>query len=428
MRSNSLPGIDASAHRVLFVTPVAPDLDAREGGSRVMAQLIAAVATRHSVGIAYFRGEHDPVPGPLVQACDLAVELPRPRGSSWTGRWTKRVQLAGGLLAGRPLWAGRWWVPRHLQGLRSIVEHWKPDVVQFEYHITGQYARALRGCQVGSVLVDHDPGIIAAAPGAPLHLAQRLIGALDRRAWRAYEHRIIADVDRVVVFSEDDRAAVRPLAGDTPVACIPFGTDIPAIPCNPIGFGDPNLLFVGSFRHQPNVDAALRLVNDIFPLVRAECGRVTLTIIGGDPPDVLRAAASESVEVLGSVPDVRPFLDRAAIVMAPIDSGGGMRVKVLEALAAGKALVCSRRAVAGLAVRSGEHVRLAETPGEFARASLELLASEDARAAMAGRARAWACAHIGWASVLEQYEALYDRLSAGVASGPAPTPSGTVVT
>ena len=397
-------------YRLLFVTPVVPDLEARDGGSRVMAQLIMALAARHHVGLIAFRGEEDPRPFRPVK-CDFVEELPRRSRSSPIKRWTHGAMVVGGLLANRPRWAGRWWGPRHAHRLRSLVETWKPDVVQFEYHITGQYAAALRHCSPARVLVEHEPGVVAArAPFSPGAIVPWLLASADRRAWIAYERRIFHDVDRIVVFTERDRGAIRPLAGDTSIVCIPFGTDLPVSPLSPTGTRAANLLFVGSFRHYPNVDGAYRLVDRIFPIVRSHCPAATLTVIGADPPTALSAIGGPSVEVLGSVADVRPFLDQAAVVIVPIRMGGGMRVKVVEAVAAGKALVCSRQAIEGLSLRNREHVRLAETDSEFAAATIELLADEGQRAAMAGRARAWACAHAGWDRAVAQYEAMYDRL------------------
>jgi len=401
---------DLATYRLLFVTPVIPDLEARDGGTRVMAQLITALASRHQVGLVAFRGDEDPRPRRPVK-CEFVVELPRRSTSSLAKRWIRGARVAGGLLASRPRWAGRWWVPRHADRLRSVVETWKPDVVQFEYHITGQYAAALRHCSPARVLVEHEPGVVAAAgPLAVGAIIRRLIASADRRAWAAYERRIFHDVDRIVVFTERDRGAIRPLAGDTPILCIPFGTEVPVSPLSPTGTRAANLLFVGSFRHYPNVDGAFWLVDRIFPIVRSHCPAATLTVVGADPPAVLSVIGGPSVEVLGSVTDVRPFLDQAAVVIVPIRLGGGMRVKVVEALAAGKALVCSRQAIEGLPLRNREHVRLAETESEFAAAAIELLTNEGRRAAMAGRARAWACAHLGWDRAVAQYEALYGRL------------------
>ena len=392
-------------HRLLFVTPVAPDADATDGGSRVMAELIAMLAQSHATALAYFRGEGDPTLGTLRNICDVAVELPR------SGPWMRKLQAAGGLMMQRPFWASRWWSPRNAERLRAMVELWRPDVVQFEYHVTGQYARSLRDLPPARVLVDHEPGVVASRGepgGGPL---RRLRMALESSAWAAYSRRIYADVHRIVVFTDADREAIRRLAGETTITRIPFATRVPEVPLSAAGTDPGRILFVGNFRHHPNVDAALRLARDIFPLVRAGVPRATLTIVGPDPPEGLRALAGESIEVTGGVPDVAPYLERAAVVAAPIRLGGGMRVKVLDALAAGKAVACTARAMKGFDLRDREHVRVGESDADFARAVVDLLSDPAERVAMAGRAHAWARLNVAGTATAAQYEALYDRIT-----------------
>jgi glycosyltransferase involved in cell wall biosynthesis len=116
------------------------------------------------------------------------------------------------------------------------------------------------------------------------------------------------------------------------------------------------------------------------------------------------------VVLTGFVPDLRPYLDRAAVVVAPLRVGGGMRVKVVEALAAGKAVVASGRAISGLSISDGEQVLLAETDHEFGDAVVRLLRDPERRAALAHRAHAWACAHLGWDEPISAYERLYESL------------------
>jgi glycosyltransferase involved in cell wall biosynthesis len=122
------------------------------------------------------------------------------------------------------------------------------------------------------------------------------------------------------------------------------------------------------------------------------------------------------VVVAGEVPDLAPLLARAAVVVAPLALGGGMRVKVAEALAAGKAVVATRLAVEGLAVRDGLHLCIADEDEAFAAAIVRLLANASARDAMALRARAWAEAHLGWEEPVAEFERLYARLT--TAGGP----------
>jgi glycosyltransferase involved in cell wall biosynthesis len=219
-------------------------------------------------------------------------------------------------------------------------------------------------------------------------------------------------VQAAVVLTERDRRALLPLAGDTALAHIPLGVTLPEHALNPLGEPPASVLFVGNYAHPPNVDAALRLVREIVPRVRAHVPSLTVNIVGDHPTREMERLVNAHVQVTGRVPDVTPYLDRASLVVVPLRLGGGMRVKVLEALAAGKAVVASPLAVAGLeGLVDGEHALIAETDEEFAGAIVRLLADAERRAALAAQARAWACAHLAWERVIDAYDALYERLA-----------------
>jgi glycosyltransferase involved in cell wall biosynthesis len=145
-------------------------------------------------------------------------------------------------------------------------------------------------------------------------------------------------------------------------------------------------------------------------LVRARYPHAVLTLVGDQPPAELRALADDSVRVTGRVPNLAPELEQAAVVVVPLSHGGGVRIKVLDALAAGKAIVASPLAVAGLGVRDGLELIVAQTDQDFAASIVRLLDSEEDRVALATRARVWALANLRWEASLRAYEELYDRL------------------
>jgi glycosyltransferase involved in cell wall biosynthesis len=224
-------------------------------------------------------------------------------------------------------------------------------------------------------------------------------------------------VQAVTVFTERDRDEFTGLGAPTPISVIPFGVEAPEHPLDPLGSGD-IVLFLGNFAHQPNVDAALRLGGAIFPRLRALHPQATLELVGPEPPPELRALEAEGVLVTGAVPDVMPHLDHASVFVAPLRLGGGMRVKVLEALAAGKAVVASPLAVEGLEVRDGVELVLAETDDEFVERVAQLLADLARRQALAERARRFALERLGWEHALAAYERLHaSLLSAAAAEG-----------
>jgi len=291
------------------------------------------------------------------------------------------------------------------------VAHWRPDVIQFEYHVMGQYVTVLGSATHPTVLRQLEPGTVAAGDQAREQSgARRLVHLSERPRWRRYERRLLGQVSAVVALTLRDVESMRELAPDARIVRIPLGTEIPSRAADPLGGRPPSLLFIGNFVHPPNVTAATRLANNILPLVRAVVPDAELTIVGPAPPATLRGRASEGIVASGEVPDLYPLFDAASVVVAPLHSGGGMRVKVAEALAAGKAVVASALAAEGLAVTSGDQLLLAESDQQVASACVGLLRDPQARAALARRARAWAEHHLGWEAPVAAFEQLYASL------------------
>jgi glycosyltransferase involved in cell wall biosynthesis len=325
------------------------------------------------------------------------------------GRWARRVRGAGALARGRTLWTAELGIPRLQRRVRALCEAFQPDVVQAEQGIVGE---ALAGALPGMlrVVTIHEPAVHLRESLSLRREGLRAAHRIDALAATRQERRVLSLADAAVVFTERDRrtlAATLPAA--TLLAIIPLGWDVPLHALDPVGASPPTLAFIGSFRHPPNVDAALTLARRILPLVRAARPDAILQIVGERPPSELRALAGDSVEVAADVRDVTPYLDRAAVVVAPIAIGGGTRVKLLEALAAGKAVVASPRAAEGLGARAGEELLVAEGDAGTASAIIRLLEDEPARRALAERARAWAERELSWATMAARYEELYAR-------------------
>jgi glycosyltransferase involved in cell wall biosynthesis len=238
----------------------------------------------------------------------------------------------------------------------------------------------------------------------------RLARRLEVMAWRRYERATRPRFDAIVAFAERDLADVRPSAGAASLLTIPLAVDVPAEPLNPQGTDPPTILFVGAFAHYPNVDSALWLGRQIFPRVLERVPDARLELVGHEPSEEVRALAGGAVTVTGSVPDVTPHLDRAAVVVAPIRLGGSMRMKVLEPLAAGKALVATPRAAEGVEATAGEQYILAAEEDELVEALVALLLDRDRRSALGASARGWSEQNLGWAKGVAAFEGLYDAL------------------
>src|SRR6185436_19003033 len=150
----------------------------------------------------------------------------------------------------------------------------------------------------------------------------------------------------------------------------------------------PRFVLVGNFRHAPNRRAAHRLIERIWPSVRSQIPGARLVLAGPEmPAEMAEAARARGIECPGFVPDLAALYAGATATLAPIDSGGGTRVKLLEAMACGCPVVTTSLGMNGIAARGGEDLLLAETDGEFVEAAARLAVDSGARRRLAEHAR-----------------------------------------
>jgi glycosyltransferase involved in cell wall biosynthesis len=326
----------------------------------------------------------------------------------------RRLRLLSSVLVrGEPMQVFDWSSHAYAARVAETVASFEPDIVHVEPRAMAQYLPYIDDSPAGCVLVEHEP-VRQTARGIARQSAglENVVRRLDSLAWARFERASTRRLDAIVALTDEDRRAIEPLAQGRPVFPIPLGVEIPPARFDPVGASPPSLLFVGGYGHPPNVDAALRLARSILPRVHERFPEVVLHLVGDRPPGEVLALAGEHVVVTGRVPDVAPFLQRAAVAVAPLRLGGGMRNKVLEALAAGKAVVASPLATAGLQVTDGDQLLLAEQDAEFASAIVRLLEEPARRRELGAHARAWAETNLGWEERVDAFEAVYRALVA----------------
>lgn len=199
----------------------------------------------------------------------------------------------------------------------------------------------------------------------------------DRRLAQAAEDTrkreldLIHRADLTLVVSPAERALLAELAPEAEVAVL---SNVHALPETVPGrVGRRDLLFVGGFRHPPNVDAARWLVEAVLPLLQARLPDLQCHLVGGEvPPEIAALAARPGVQVHGHVPDLQPLLDGALVSVAPLRYGAGVKGKVNQAMAHGLPVVATACAVEGMHLRDGQDVLVADAPADFAEAVLRL--------------------------------------------------------
>lgn len=237
----------------------------------------------------------------------------------------------------------------------------------------------------------------------------RWLAGLEAGRLRRYESRLCRQWDRLTLVSAQDREAIGPWAN----LCLnPNGVDPEDFPYVAEGRTRDEILFTGNLGYFANVEAAIWFNREVFPRIRARRPEVKWLLVGARPHRSLLSLARKDpgIEVQADVERMHPYLARASLAVAPIRTGSGQSLKVLEAMAAGTPLVATPFAVRELAVESGRHLWLAGEPEAFADQVLSLLEDPLRAQTLAASARALVESQYTWRQAVEQLEHLYQDL------------------
>jgi glycosyltransferase involved in cell wall biosynthesis len=202
----------------------------------------------------------------------------------------------------------------------------------------------------------------------------------------------------VLVTSEREALLLKSLLPEGVFAVVPNGVDTDAFQeiSQPQQVAD-RIIFTGTMDYYPNIDAVCYFARECWPLIRAQVPTATWQIVGKEPPpEVQDLAKLPGVSVTGAVPDTKPYLAAAAVAIAPLLIGSGTRLKILEALAMGKAVVSTSLGCEGLAVVSGKHLIVADQPAALAQSIVDLLRNAEQRTALGRAGRALVETEYSW--------------------------------
>jgi glycosyltransferase involved in cell wall biosynthesis len=275
--------------------------------------------------------------------------------------------------------------------IHRIIFEQKIDVVQIEYTMMAQYAGAFR--HLPCMLFEHDIYFQSIARGlrqeselwTKLHHVHEYLRALR------YELRVLRQATRVQVCSRENAAylvSFLPQLKARIDADSRTGIRVDQYRFSLAAREPETMLFIGSFRHAPNVNALRWFITEVLPRVTAMKPNAQLVVVGADRPPALASLLNHpNVQMTGFVTDIREPLAKYAVFVCPILSGSGVRVKLLEAFASGIPAVSTRIGAEGLADVCGELCELADSPDEFARAVVDLFENPEHASELAARAR-----------------------------------------
>jgi glycosyltransferase involved in cell wall biosynthesis len=237
-------------------------------------------------------------------------------------------------------------------------------------------------------------------------LPRRVYNYIDSLKLQREEERSWHSVDACAVTSPRDEAAVRRAHPRTVTAVVPNAVDLDFF--TPTGRPEPRtLVFFGTISYFPNTDGLLFFLDEVMPLVRRRHPGLKLVVVGASPPDAIQRRAAPDVVLTGMVDDVRPYLARASAVIAPLRIGGGTRLKIVEAMAMGKAVVSTSLGAEGLAVTHERDILLADGAAAFADA-IDRVLDENLAASLGSAGRRLVEEKYDWRHSARRLEELYD--------------------
>ncbi|MCD6553485.1 MAG: glycosyltransferase [Anaerolineae bacterium] len=404
---------------LLFLTPQIP-YPPQHGGALRAYNLIRVLAQRHAITLLSFVRTPEDLDraGPLRDCCRRIETVPAPTRSHLRRAFSV-------FLSPEPDLALRLVSTEFQARLDALLRESHFDVLQIEEIMLARYGLAL------NTNTEPQPRLVFDTYNAEYVLQQRafetdvrhprrwagaLYSLIQWRKLRRYEARVCRRFDCTVVVSQADAVALHALDPALPLVVVPNGVDVAHYASYTPGANDPvlppnSLVFTGKMDFRPNVDAVLWFVESVLPLVQQQVPDVRFYVVGQSPlPRVRALAANPAVIVTGRVPDVRPYIAGAAVYVVPLRIGGGSRLKILEALAMGRAVVSTSLGCEGYPLVADRELVVADEPTDFAREVIALLRDPARRAELGAAGQRFAAERYDWSVIAPLLEEAYRRL------------------
>jgi glycosyltransferase involved in cell wall biosynthesis len=409
--------------KVLVVAPWLPYPPHSWGAAMRCYEILRVLAERHDVNLLAYAGADQAASAAALEEMGIGVttvDVPPMEGH-------KRLAQAGSLLTTTSFEVLRVRSRKMQAAIDAAASALNPDVILVECSQMACFqfpATAALIVDEQNIEFELHRRLIAFEPG----LARKAFNWMEAVKLRREERRTWDRASACLVTSHREKAIVEAMSPHTFVEVIPNGVDIDYYSNPGVKAIDSSaIVYTGRMSYRPNADAAAHFVRDILPTVLRSRPDAIFYVVGSDPPAEVRALAGSNVVITGSVDDVRPYLYRAGVVIAPIRAGSGTRLKILEALAAGKGVVSTALGCEGLDLQAGTDLLVADSPERFAAEVVRLLDDPGFSAILGARGADRVARSYGWGTVMaklpEVLTAVASRHRAGVTAPDRDQPS-----
>lgn len=406
--------------RILFVCKTLPH-EMVIGGPVIIYNRILLLSLDHQVSLLTFVPEDEKEHSHTVSRFCLDFEevpMPGPRSAMSKAKAFLHSEVPNYFLNG---YSEEMYVK--LAGMLSRQPY---DVVISEYSMAAQYLYRNpdleRRPEIKRVMSVHECYYLARRKALQVQRFSRegLSALFYLKGLKRFEFDMYRSADKLLVLTPEGRDELAQIAPDLDIEVVPHGVDLEKFQVPEARSGEPVVMFLGNYPHDPNRDAVVYFAESIWPLVRESIPGARFLVVGKDPtPDILDLAERDpSIEVTGTVEDVRPYFERSALFVCPVRIGGGFRGKVLEAMAMGLPVVSTSLGAEGIPVRDGEDMLIADDPEGFASGVIRLIGDQGLRDRLGENARRMVEERFSWEKGVEELEAVLLEVVGGPGGSP----------
>ena len=393
--------------KILFLSPTVP-FPLTDGGRIRVFNLLKQIAQKSEVTLLALETQPTDADGVVeLQALGIEVHLvpnaptlPPVSFSTLLKAFFKR----------QPITVARYDVPAYRRKLRTLLANETFDLVHYEMFHVAQFHTET---DLPSVLSQQnvDSAIWRRLCSETANPFYKFAYWTQQLAFQHYERVLSPKFDAVTCTSDIDAAVFEQYCSTDAIEIIPNGVDITHYQPDFAAEAPAHLIYIGSMDWYPNEDAVAFFTDEVFPRIQEKVPDVKFSIVGGNPSGrVQKLVERDGIVVTGRVPEIKPYFAEATVFVVPLRIGSGTRLKILEALAMGKAIVSTSVGAEGLDLKNGEEIFIADEPDAFADAVTRLLTDEQLRRRIGENGRARVEQDYDWRRIGEKLHTLYTQI------------------
>jgi glycosyltransferase involved in cell wall biosynthesis len=386
---------------ILFLAPFFP-YPLSQGGKIVIFNMIKYLSRTNRITLACLSDTEIAEHGPLGDYCEEILVVRRsPRPAR---------DLAAFLASGEPFNAVRYASRRFREAIRRLLDRKSFDLVQIEFPLLWTYADLFPGIPVVLNVHNIEHRIIRQIGDGTGNPLKRTLYRLEERKLRRLEEKAWRECDLCFTVSDEERNTIGRYLGEPGKVQRIIGIDLERFAWSPKAEAGKQLLFIGGMDYQPNLDSALYFLAEILPRIRARDPDVRIDIVGRELDRIPGRENFEGAAFHENVPEILPFFRKADLLVVPLRSGAGIRIKILEAMSAGLPVVTTSKGCEGIGVRDREHVLVGDSPETIAAAVSRLLGDDELRKSLARNGRRLIEERYSWEFLAKEMVECYRRL------------------